>query len=84
MAILCAVDFSPASALALTAADRIASTFQQPLTVVTVADPLLAAAERLHAQTERVTPLTEALASFVDETLGAGAAARHQLRVPIG
>lgn len=84
MAILCAVDFSPASALALTAADRIAATFQQPLTVVTVADPLLAAAERLHSGAEPLTLLAEALGAFVDETLGAGAAARHRLRVPMG
>lgn len=84
MAILCAVDFSHASALALAVADRIASTFQQPLTVVTVADPLLAAAERVHSGHDPLTLLTEALGAFVNETLGTGAAARLRLRVPIG
>jgi nucleotide-binding universal stress UspA family protein len=84
MAILCAVDFSHASALALSAADRIATTFHQPLTVVTVADPLLAAAERVQTGTDPLTLLIDALGAFVDETLGAGAAARHRLRVPIG
>lgn len=84
MSILCAVDFSHASALALTAADRIATTFQHPLTIVTVADPLLAAAERVHSGSEPLTLLAEALGDFVDETLGPGAASRHRLIVPIG
>jgi len=84
MSILCAVDFSRASALALVAADRIATTFQQPLTVVTVADPLLAAAERMHSGSEPLALLAESLGDFVDETLGPGAASRHRLLVPVG
>lgn len=84
MAILCAVDFSDASGLALTAADRIAATFHEPLFVVHVADPLLAAAEGVRSGSEPIALVTSALASFVDQTLGAGAAARHQLRVPVG
>lgn len=84
MAILCAVDFSSPSALALTAASRIATTFRQPLTILTVADPLLAAAEQLQSGADPLTLLTAALAEFVDETLGAGSAARHTLLVPTG
>ena len=84
MSILCAVDFSRPSALALTAAERVASSFQQRLTIVTVADPLLAAAEHVASGTRPLALLTEALEKFVDETLGAGAAARHDLHVPVG
>lgn len=84
MSILCAVDFSRPSAIALTAAERIASTFQQPLAIVTVADPLLAAAEGVASGSEPLALLTEALAGFVDETLGAGVSSRHPLRVPVG
>ena len=83
MSILCAVDFSQASGLALSAADHIASSFRQPLAVVTVADPLLAAAERMRSGGGS-TLLALALATFVDETLGKGAAARHQLIVCTG
>ncbi len=84
MSILCAVDFSRASALALITAERIAATFQQPLTIVTVADPLLAAAERMQSGGDPLTLLTSALGEFVDETLGAGASTRHRLLVPVG
>jgi nucleotide-binding universal stress UspA family protein len=84
MSILCAVDFSAASGLALTAAGRIATTFGQPLTIVTVADPLLAAAERVQLGDDPITLLTGALASFVDDTLGPGTSSRHHLLVPVG
>lgn len=84
MSILCAVDLSVASGLALTAASRIATTFHQRLTIVTVADPLLAAAEGLRSGADPLALLTRALADFVDDTLGAGAAAQHQLVVPVG
>ncbi|BCS34442.1 hypothetical protein TBR22_A36690 [Luteitalea sp. TBR-22] len=84
MAILCAVDFSSPSALALTAASRIASTFKQPLTILTVADPLLAAAEQMQSGTDAIAVLTGALAEFVDETLGAGASTAHHLLVTAG
>lgn len=84
MSILCAVDFSPASGVALSMAQRIAATFAQRLTIVTVADPLLAAAEEMQASTGPLPLLRTALASFVDETLGAGTAARHELSVPVG
>lgn len=84
MSILCAVDFSPASGVALAMAHRIAATFAQRLTIVTVADPLLAAAERMQSATGSLTLLSAALATFVDETLGPGTAARHQLSVPVG
>jgi nucleotide-binding universal stress UspA family protein len=84
MSVLCAVDFSPASGLALTAASRIAATFRQPLTVVTVADPLLAAAERLQSGPRAPAMITSALRTFVDETLGAGASSRHTLVVATG
>ena len=69
MAILCAVDLSTASGLALTAASRIATTFHQELTIVTVADPLLAAAEGLASGADPLALLTRALAKFVDDTL---------------
>lgn len=84
MSILCAVDFSPASGVALAAADRIASTFAQRLTIVTVADPLLAAAEQMQSGTGSLTLLKTALSTFVDEALGPGTADRHQLLVPVG
>lgn len=84
MSILCAVDLSDASGLALAAADRIATTFRQSLAIVTVADPLLAAAEGLQSGGDPLSLLTAALVEFVDQTLGAGAAARHTLRVPVG
>jgi nucleotide-binding universal stress UspA family protein len=84
MSILCAVDFSGASALALRAAGRIAATFDQRLTVTTVGDPLLAAAEQVASGDDPVGLLTRALAEFVDETLGPGASAHHRLTVPLG
>ena len=84
MSVLCAIDFSRASALALTAAGRIAATFRQPLTIVTVADPLLAAAERMRAGGREPVLLSGALAGFVDETLGPGASSRHRLLVQVG
>ncbi len=84
MSILCAVDFSAASALALKAAGRIAATFDRPLTVTTVGDPLLAAAEQVASGDDPAALLTRALAEFVDETLGPGSSARHQLTVPLG
>lgn len=84
MSILCAVDFSPPSAVALTCAARIATRFAQPLTVLTVADPLLVAAERLQTRGDPVALLTRALTDFVDETLGAGAAGRHRTMVAMG
>lgn len=84
MAILCAVDFSSPSALALTAASRIATTFKQPLTVLTVADPLLAAAEQMQSGADPLGVLTGALGEFVDETLGDGAASRCELVVAAG
>ena len=84
MSILCAVDFSTASGLALTAAARIATTFGQPLTVVTVADPLLATAERVHLGDDPITLMTRALGEFVDDTLGPGLSSRPQLVVPMG
>ncbi len=84
MSVLCAVDFSPASAVALATAGRISSTFSAPLTVLTVADPLLAAAERLQAGSDAIRLLTGALGDFVDETLGAGSASRHRLVVAVG
>lgn len=84
MSILCAVDFSPASSLALTAAGRIASTFGQPLTVLSVADPLLAAAEQFQAGGDATQLLTGALAGYVDDTLGAGASSSHRLIVAVG
>ena len=84
MPILCAADFSQASRLALAAAGRIATTFAEPLTVVTVADPLLAAAERVASGTDPIALLRGALASFVGETLGAEGASRVQLSVPVG
>jgi nucleotide-binding universal stress UspA family protein len=84
MSVLCAVDFSRASALALTAAGRIAATFGQPLTIVTVADPLLAAAERMQSRGDHPVMLSGALAAFVDETLGRDASSRHRLLVRVG
>ncbi|MGV3517412.1 universal stress protein [Luteitalea sp.] len=84
MSILCAVDLSRASGLALTAASRIASTFAQRLTIVTVADPLLAAAEGVRSGADPLALLTQALGEFVDDTLGAGASAQHHLVVPVG
>ncbi|MGI8671899.1 MAG: universal stress protein, partial [Luteitalea sp.] len=84
MSILCAVDFSPPSSVALTSAARIAATFAQPLTVLTVADPLLATAQRLHAGDDPLALLAQALTDFVDDTLGAGAAAAHRNVVAIG
>jgi nucleotide-binding universal stress UspA family protein len=84
MSVLCAIDFSQASALALAAAGRIAATFHQPLTIVTVADPLLAAAERMHSGGDEPALLAGALAAFVDETLGRDAASRHRLLVRVG
>jgi nucleotide-binding universal stress UspA family protein len=67
----------------LSAADHIASSFRQALTIVTVADPLLAAAERMRSGGQS-SLLAEALATFVDEILGKGAAARHRLLVAVG
>ena len=84
MPVLCAVDFSRTSALALEAASRVAVTFRQPLAIVTVADPLLAAAERMQAGDAAPALLSGALAAFVDQTLGPGASSRHQLVLAIG
>lgn len=84
MAILCAVDFSDTSALALTCAREIADHYAQPLTVVTVADPLLAAAEQLQAGTDSITLVRGALAAFVNERIGGGSAAGQHLQVRIG
>jgi nucleotide-binding universal stress UspA family protein len=84
MSILCAVDFSPPSALALLYASELADRYAQPLTVVTVADPLLAAAEQVQTGNEPVSLLATALAGFVDETLGAGGVPPHNLHVPMG
>lgn len=84
MSILCAVDFSHAAGLALAQASRIASTFEQQLVVVTVADALLAAAEGVASGDDPLSLLSQALTDFVDQTLGAGAASRCQLRVPVG
>jgi nucleotide-binding universal stress UspA family protein len=84
MSILCAVDFSAPSALALLYASELADRYAQPLTVITVADPLLAAAEQVQTGDDPVTLLGQALAGFVDETLGAGTVSRHALHVPVG
>jgi len=84
MSVLCAVDFSGASALALAAASRIAATFHQPLTIVTVADPLLATAERMHSGGDAPLLLSGALSTFVNETLGPGASTQHRLVVVVG
>lgn len=84
MAILCAVDFSDTSALALTCAREIADHYAQPLTVVTVADPLLAAAEQLQAGVDSITLVRGALATFVNERIGGGAVAGQHLQVRIG
>lgn len=84
MAILAAVDFSHASGLALVQASRIAATFGRPLLVVTVADALLAAAEGVASGEDPLSLLAQALREFVDDTLGAGAASRHHLLVPVG
>lgn len=84
MAILCAVDFSHASGLALVQAARIADTFTQPLVIATVADPLLAAAEGVASGEAPLTLLRQALGEFVDDTLGAGSSTRHDLVVPVG
>lgn len=84
MSLLCAVDFSPPSALALAYAGRVAARFAQPLTILTVADPLLAAAEQMQTGDAALGLLAQALAEFVDETLGPGTSTRHRLLVPIG
>jgi nucleotide-binding universal stress UspA family protein len=84
MSILCAVDFSEPSALALLYAGELADRYAQPLTVVTVADPLLAAAEQVQTGHDPVTLLAQTLTSFVDEKLGAGSVSRHGLHVPVG
>lgn len=84
MAILCAVDFSDTSALALTCAREIADHHAQPLTVVTVADPLLAAAEQLQAGGDSITLVRGALAAFVEERIGKGSVAGQHLHVRIG
>lgn len=84
MSVLCAIDFSRPSALALSAASRIAATFHQPLVIVTVADPLLAAAERMQSGGDEPVLLTRALAAFADETLAPGASSRHRLLVRVG
>ncbi|HTV00400.1 MAG TPA: universal stress protein [Luteitalea sp.] len=84
MSILCAVDFSRASSLALAAAGRIAATFDQPLSVMSVGDPLLAAAEQVASGDDPAGLLTRALGEFVDETLGAGMASRYTLVVRLG
>lgn len=84
MAILCAVDFSETSALALTCAREIADHYAQPLTVVTVVDPLLAAAEQLHAGADSTALVRTALASFVEARIGEGGTAGQHLQVRIG
>lgn len=84
MAILCAVDFSKPSALALSVAEQVATRLDQPLTVITVADPLLAAAEQVQSGFDASELTRQALAAFVDETLGEGASTRHALDVLIG
>jgi nucleotide-binding universal stress UspA family protein len=84
MSVLCAIDFSRPSALALAAASRIAATFHQPLAILTVADPLLAAAERMQSGGDEPVLLARELAAFVDETLAPGASSRHRLLVRVG
>lgn len=84
MAILCAVDFSDTSALALACAREIADYYAQPLTVVAVADPLLAAAEQMQAGRDSTALLREALAEFVEHRVGSGRAHGQHLHVRIG
>lgn len=84
MSILCAVDFSEASALALTCAREIADHYAQPLDVVTVVDPLLAAAEQVQAGRDPVSLIRQALSEFVAEHVGAGRSAGQHLHVRIG
>lgn len=84
MGILCAVDFSDTSALALASAREIADHYAQPLTIVTVVDPLLAAAEQMQVGRDPVTLIREALGEFVDERIGGGSAAGQHLHVRIG
>lgn len=84
MSILCAVDFSDASALALTCAREIADHYAQPLGIVTVVDPLLAAAEQVQGGTDPVPVVRQALSAFVEERVGAGSAAGQHLHVRIG
>ena len=84
MSILSAVDFSATSGIALSTAGRIATAFRQPLTVLTVVDPLLAAAERMQVGGDAIALLTSALEEFVDKTLGPGTASQHRLVVAVG
>lgn len=84
MSILCAVDFSDASALALACAREIADHHAQPLHVVTVVDPLLAAAGQVQAGKDHVSTTTQALSDFVAERVGAGRPAGQHLHVRIG
>ena len=84
MSILCAVDFSETSALALQCAREIADHHAQPLTIVTVVDPLLAAAEQVQAGAEATSVIRQSLARFVDEHVGSGRPAGQHLQVRIG
>lgn len=84
MAILCAVDFSAGSALALSCAREIADYYAQPLTVATVVDPLLAAAEHMQSGQNPLALVRQALEDFVQARVGGGAAAGQHLHVRIG
>ncbi len=84
MAILCAVDFSETSALALACARQVADHYAQPLTIVTVADPLLAAAEQVRAGRDASAQLREALDEFVAARIGRGRPQGQHLVVRTG
>lgn len=84
MSILCAVDFSDTSALALQCAREIADHHAQPLTIVTVVDPLLAAAEQVQAGEDAASVIRRSLADFVEGHVGGGRAAGQHLQVRIG
>lgn len=84
MSILCAVDFSAGSAVALRTAARISAAFSQRLTVTTVADPLLVAAERVQVGEDPLALLTGALREFIDDTLGPGLSLAYHPVVPLG
>jgi len=84
MSILCAVDFSETSALALACAREIADHYGQPLAIVTVADPLLAAAEQMQAGRDAASLLRDALAEFVTTHIGSGRGPGQHLHVRIG
>lgn len=84
MAILCAVDFSDTSALALACAREIADHHAQPLTIVAVGDPLLAAAEQVHVGRDATVGLRQALDEFVEARIGRGRAQGQHLVVRTG